>query len=156
MTSSFELEVAATEFKCQGLELDYVGLCWGWDLVRDDLGTSWVPRRFDARSNKWGAVKAPDRHRFALNSYRVLLTRARRGLVIWVPPGDSTDPTAPPEEMDLVARALVDAGAKPFGRPTKLPMVGEADGHDPSDNISTDAGRGRLGGNAAIVAREYG
>ena len=77
-----QMTAPVTEFQCQGLELDLPILCWG-----DDLGWegAWQSRRVtrDAR----------DSHQLRLNSYRVLMTRGRDGLVIWVPPnlprGDS-------------------------------------------------------------------
>jgi DUF2075 family protein len=114
VTSSYSLEIPATEFKCQGLELDNVGMCWGWDLVPAKARDAWLARRFDTHWNRWNNVKSPDRRRFALNSYRVLLTRARRGMVIWVPPGDATDSTTSPKDMDLVADVLKASGALPI------------------------------------------
>ena len=101
--SSSMLEIAATEFKCQGLEVDYVGLAWSWDMLRS--GDNWTVSRLNR--GEWRPVKG-DRFRFGINAYRVLLTRARKGLVIWVPRGDSTDttrPTAPMEDLVQYLRA---------------------------------------------------
>jgi len=107
LESSCSLEVAASEFKCQGLELDYVGLCWSWDLVRPE--GEWIVRRLNSRNLKWSPTRG-DRYRYGLNAYRVLLTRARAGMVIWVPEGDCSDATRPPKEMDAVYEFLQDCG----------------------------------------------
>ncbi|WP_160153771.1 DUF2075 domain-containing protein [Microbulbifer sp. ALW1] len=104
--SSFALEVPANEYTAQGLELDFVGLCWGGDLVWN--GASWMHRQF--RGNSWARVSA-DRQRFITNSYRVLMTRGREGLVIWVPKGSSEDPSRDPRIYDSTAEALIKFGA---------------------------------------------
>jgi DUF2075 family protein len=90
--------VAATEFECQGLELDWVGLCWGNDLCDDPDGNQWLYRQF--LGNKWCAVRDPGNKQYLLNKYRVLLTRAREGMVIWVPPGDPGDESLDPRLMN--------------------------------------------------------
>lgn len=79
------LHDVATEFACQGLELDFPIVAWGDDLVWD--GHRWrskPPRRSQAR----------DPHRLRVNSYRVLLTRGRDGFVVFVPPEMAMDDTA--------------------------------------------------------------
>jgi hypothetical protein len=105
---SDSLEVPLSEFGCQGLELDYVGLTWGGDLVWSQNPPSWIPRRMRAPS--WQVIRRPDAARYRLNSYRVLLTRAREGLCIHVPKGSTDDPTRSPIEFDAIADALVAAG----------------------------------------------
>lgn len=107
LNSSMLLEVAATEFKCQGLELDRVGVCWSWDLTHD--GKAWVTRKIRRREGVWGRNSAG--RDYSLASYRVLLTRARRGMVIWVPIGEETDRTRSPKEMNRVFDLLIKAGA---------------------------------------------
>lgn len=104
--SSYALEVPANEYTSQGLELDYACLCWGGDLVRRN--SSWSARRLSG--NRWNNVADPKGALYVLNSYRVLLSRAREGLVIWVPQGVENDHTRQPEELDQVAQALLDAG----------------------------------------------
>ena len=105
--SSNQLEIAATNFDCQGLELDWVGMCWGNDLVFDDTQSNWDTRLF--RGTSW--VRASeDPRKFMLNSYRVLLTRARRGMVIWVPKADGCDTTLNPAHFDATADLLREAG----------------------------------------------
>jgi Schlafen group 3, DNA/RNA helicase domain len=94
--SSFYLEDAATEFQVQGLELDWV--CVTWDADLRFAAHDWTYHSFVA--SKWQNVKAADRRHYLLNAYRVLLTRARQGMVIFVPPGDSTDPTRRPDFYD--------------------------------------------------------
>jgi hypothetical protein len=106
--SSGALEIPMSEFGCQGLEIDYAGLCWGGDLVWH--ADQWRPRLM--RAPKWQVQNDPDKRRFRLNGYRVLLTRARAGLVIYVPAGDTDDPTRSPEEFDAIAATLVAAGCE--------------------------------------------
>ncbi len=104
--SSDALEVVATEFAVQGLELDRAGLCWDADLVRD--ADSWQARRF--RASAW--TRAHDQARSnRLNAYRVLLTRARHGTIIWIPRGDQADSTRDPARYDAVAAYLLACGA---------------------------------------------
>ena len=106
--SSYSLEVAASEFECQGLELDWVGLCWGLDLMPSKDGDTWAYRKF--RGAQWQNVQKESERAFTLNRYRVLLTRARKGMVIWVPKGDPNDPTREPALFDRVFDALRRAG----------------------------------------------
>lgn len=106
--SSYSLEVAASEFECQGLELDWVGLCWGLDLTPSEDGDAWDFRKF--RGAHWQNVQQQAERAFTLNRYRVLLTRARKGLVIWVPKGDLNDVTRDPVRCDRVYDALRRAG----------------------------------------------
>jgi len=105
--SSHKLEVAASEFECQGLELDWVGLCWGGDLTPSDLG-DWDYRKF--RGSAWNQVRSDAERAYVRNRYRVLLTRARLGMVIWVPLGKRDDPTLDPDKFDRVQRLLEAAG----------------------------------------------
>lgn len=105
--ASDALEVCATEYACQGLELDVVGLAWGNDFLPDPRG-GWRARHFVG--TRWH--RAEKDHAFIRNTYRVLLTRARYETVIYVPPGDAADPTRPPAEFDAIAEALAEAGAR--------------------------------------------
>lgn len=105
--ASNQLEVAATEFQAQGLEIDWAGVCWANDLCFEN-GTL-VTRRF--RGSRWQQVRKPQDRSFLINSYRVLLTRARRGLAIWIPPGNLADPTIPPTDFDSTAEFLLECGA---------------------------------------------
>lgn len=101
--SSHVLEVAASEFECQGLELDWVGLCWGGDLTPSDRG-DWEYRK--SRGGGWNQVRNDAERIYVRNRYRVLLTRARFGMIIWIPPGNAQDPTLDPDRFDRVARLL--------------------------------------------------
>jgi hypothetical protein len=94
--SSFYLEDAATEFQVQGLELDWTCVNWDADL-RFSKG-NWG--YYDFVGSRWKNVKKTDRRRYLLNAYRVLLTRARQGMVIFVPPGNASDNTRQPEWYD--------------------------------------------------------
>lgn len=118
--ASDALETLATEYDCQGLELDVVGLCWGGDLLRGASG--WRVRRFSG--TRWNQVRNPETQGHFLNKYRVLLTRARYETVIWVPPGSPAedafhDPTRPATEMDAVADFLLACGARPLPPPAR-------------------------------------
>lgn len=105
--SSYALEVAATEFECQGLELDRVGVAWSWDLLAK--GSRVTARAF--RGSQWKSIQGDREREYALNKYRVLLTRAREGMVIWVPKGRTEDSTRSPREMEDLRSYLVDCGA---------------------------------------------
>jgi hypothetical protein len=107
------LEIPLSEFGCQGLELDYVGLSWGGDLVWSQNPPSWMPRRM--RAPTWQVIRRTDAARYRLNSYRVLLTRAREGVCIYVPRGSADDPTRSPLEFNAIAEALVAAGCAVLG-----------------------------------------
>ncbi|MCX7719066.1 MAG: DUF2075 domain-containing protein, partial [Candidatus Sumerlaeaceae bacterium] len=104
--SSFYLEDAATEFQVQGLELDWVCVAWDGDLRF--TGSEWSYHNF--RGDKWQKIRKEDNRRYLLNAYRVLLTRARQGMVIFVPSGDSTDPTRKPVFYDQTFKLLKDSG----------------------------------------------
>lgn len=91
--SSFYLEDVATEFHVQGLELDWACVMWDADFKYTDEG--WDYRSF--RGNKWLSIRKLERQTYLKNAYRVLLTRARQGMVIVVPPGDFEDPTRNPD-----------------------------------------------------------
>ncbi|MDE2006137.1 MAG: DUF2075 domain-containing protein [Rhodospirillales bacterium] len=104
--ASDALEVPATQFACQGLELDMVGLAWGNDLIRGRDG--WMPRRF--AGTRWQVARDPAKIAYAINTYRVLLTRARYDTLIYVPRGDPGDATRPPAEFDAIAAFLVACG----------------------------------------------
>jgi hypothetical protein len=81
--SSLYLEDAASQFDIQGLELDWV--CVNWDADLRFLGSGWGYHTF--RGDRWQSVHKEDRRNYLRNAYRVLLTRARQGMVIFVPPG---------------------------------------------------------------------
>jgi hypothetical protein len=110
--SSSALEVAATEFECQGLELDWAGVCWAEDLVYDSQKATWMVRRFVGA--RWQNVSKAVARQFVLNKYRVLLTRARKGFVIWVPPGSDSDGTRDRKWMDSTSEFLIICGVQPL------------------------------------------
>ncbi len=104
--SSYYLEDAATEFQVQGLELDWVCVTWDADLRmhRQD----WRYHSF--KGDGWQNIHKPERRQYLLNAYRVLLTRARQGMVLFVPPGDSEDPTRDPSFYNETYDYLVTLG----------------------------------------------
>jgi len=104
--SSYYLEDVATEFQVQGLELDWVCIVWDGDLrIEQD---KW--KFFGFKGKRWERVQKQARQRFLLNAYRVLLTRARQGMVIVVPEGDRTDPTRLPSYYDSAYQLLDKVG----------------------------------------------
>jgi hypothetical protein len=110
--SSNKCEVFATEFEIQGLELDWIGLCWGGDFVWNH---GWKLRNLrHGRESKWISIKNEDKRTYRKNAYRVLLTRARKGMVIFVPEGSVNDSTCRPEEFEETARYLLKCGVIPL------------------------------------------
>ena len=87
--SSFYLEDVATEFQVQGLELDWACVVWDGDLRFN--GGGWAHHEF--RGSRWIGIKKKERKNYLENAYRVLLTRARQGMIVVVPEGDESDPT---------------------------------------------------------------
>jgi len=87
--SSHYLEDVATEFDVQGLEIDWVGVCWDANFRVED--GKWITYNFSG--SKWQSVHDLEKQKYIANSYRVLLTRGRQGIVIFVPDGNDTDPT---------------------------------------------------------------
>jgi hypothetical protein len=104
--SSYYLEDAATEFQVQGLELDWTCVTWDADLRR--RGTDWSFHSF--RGDRWERIHKETRQRYLRNAYRVLLTRARQGMVICVPPGSGRDPTRQPEWYEETFQYLAGLG----------------------------------------------
>ena len=94
--SSLFLEDAASEFDVQGLELDWTCVVWDGDLRRK--GKIW--QNFTFKGNKWQNIRSEENRAYQINAYRVLLTRARQGMVICVPEGNSADTTRLPEFYD--------------------------------------------------------
>ena len=94
--SSYYLEEVATEFIVQGLELDWA--CVTWDADFRLIDGSW--QHWSFKGNRWQRILKSDRQSYQKNAYRVLLTRARQGMVIVVPEGNSDDHTRPPAFYD--------------------------------------------------------
>lgn len=108
--SSSQLEVVATEFECQGLELDWIGICWGNDLIWDPQKKEWIYRNL--KGSRWQQVNNKITQNYLLNKYRVLLTRAREGFIIWVPKGDKNDSTLAPGDFENIAKYLLSCGVQ--------------------------------------------
>ena len=106
--SSFYLEDVATEFHVQGLELDWACVAWDGDLRYSE--SEW--KTFSFVGNKWQNIHKEERKRYLINSYRVLLTRARQGMVIFVPEGNIEDHTRKSEYYDSTYNYLVMLGIK--------------------------------------------
>lgn len=104
--SSYYLEDVVTEFQVQGLELDWA--CVTWDADFRYTKNSW--EHFSFVGDRWNRIKKPERQNYLRNAYRVLLTRARQGMVIVVPSGDNADPTRKSEFYDPIFNYLKDIG----------------------------------------------
>ena len=104
--SSFALEDVATEFDIQGLELDWVGVCWDANFRRE--GNKW--NHYSFRGARWEHINDPIRAAYLVNAYRVLLTRARQGMVIYVPFGSEIDDTRKPAFYDETYAFLCECG----------------------------------------------
>ena len=94
--SSYYLEDVATEFHVQGLELDWTCVTWDADFRHTKSG--WSHHSF--RGNGWNKINKDERKQYLKNAYRVLLTRARQGMVLVVPQGDPEDHTRVPPYYD--------------------------------------------------------
>ena len=106
--SSYYLEDVATEFHIQGLELDWACVTWDADFRYTKNG--WEHWSF--RGDRWNNIKKEERKIYLKNAYRVLLTRARQGMVIVVPHGDIEDPTRNPKFYDSTFEYLKEIGFK--------------------------------------------
>ncbi len=104
--SAYYLEDVATEFHVQGLELDWACVVWDADFRYSEDG--WEHRSF--RGSRWTHIRKAARKIYLKNAYRVLLTRARQGMVIVIPPGDTDDPTRLPEFYDPTFEYLKSVG----------------------------------------------
>lgn len=104
--SSYMLEDVVTEFDIQGLELDYSLVAWDADYRY--INGKWTYHRFVG--NSWNRVQSDERRLYLKNTYRVLLTRARQGMAIFVPYGSNYDHTRKPAWYDGTYNYLVEVG----------------------------------------------
>ena len=104
--SSNALEVVQNQYQVQGLELDFCIVCWDADLRHDN--DEW--KAYKISGSSWENDKLRE---VAKNGYRVILTRARKGLVVFVPRGDPSgkDATRAPHFYDETYHFLVQCGA---------------------------------------------
>jgi len=105
--SSQYLEDIATEFDIQGLEIDYT--CVAWDINFYFKDGKWNYQNFEG--TKWEGMSEIDKS-YLRNAYRVLLTRARQGMIIFVPEGDDKDKTRPRELYDSTYNFFIQCGFK--------------------------------------------
>lgn len=103
--SSYYLEDIATEFDIQGLEIDYTCVTWDINLYYDQ---GWQFQSF--KGSKWQNINKDSTKSYLINAYRVLLTRARQGMVIFIPAVDGTDPTRPQKHYDSIYNYLISCG----------------------------------------------
>lgn len=108
--SSLFLEDVATEFDIQGLELDWTCLVWYGDFRYDPARHCW--QHFNFRSDRWQNINIAEGRAYQLNAYRVLLTRARQGMVICIPEGNPADATRLPEFYDPTFEYFKQLGIK--------------------------------------------
>lgn len=111
LRSSNMMEVVASEFKVQGLEIDWAVVCWDADLRRKNR-EEWDYYNF--RGTRWMHRNKGEQQRYLVNSYRVLLTRARQGMVIFVPKGvdEEEDYTRKRQFYDDIYEYLLKCGLK--------------------------------------------
>lgn len=110
--SSNALEDTLTEFKVQGLEIDWACVAWDADLRLNKEQTAWQHHQLRS-GTKWQNINKPINQQYQINAYRVLLTRARQGMVIVVPNGDNgvpPDETRKPEWYDGIYNYLKEIG----------------------------------------------
>lgn len=98
VNSSFYMEEVATEFQVQGLELDWALVAWDADMRYDTSSSTW--KQYSFRGSKWMNINDEKIRKYQINAYRVILTRARRGMVIYVPKGSPDDHTRSPKFYD--------------------------------------------------------
>lgn len=104
--SSHYLEEAGSEFLVQGLEMDWVLMAWDADFrFKDGQFEYW-----QFKGTKWQSIKKHSDQNYLMNSYRVLLTRARQGMVIYVPMGNDDDPTRPKRFFNDTYEYLISCG----------------------------------------------
>lgn len=110
LRSSNMMEIVASEFKVQGLEIDWGIVCWDADLRRTKNNSEWDHYSF--RGTRWNKRNQPDQKRYLVNSYRVLLTRSRQGMVIFVPVGVEAeiDPSRDKDYYDRIYNYLISCG----------------------------------------------
>ncbi len=104
--SSYMLEDVVTEFDIQGLELDYAIVAWDADLRY--VNGAWTYNNFVG--NRWNKISSDERQLYLKNAYRVLLTRARQGMAIFIPKGDDNDHSRKCEYYDGVYNYLKELG----------------------------------------------
>lgn len=108
IASSYYLEVAASEFKVQGLEIDYALLAWDADFRYENDQFKY----YHYRGNSWNTIHSEQIKRNLKNAYRVLLTRARQGMVIFIPVGNDEDPSRKTSYYDGVYNYLKRVGVE--------------------------------------------
>ena len=106
--SSYFLEEVATEFDIQGLEIDWACIAWGGNFYMSDTG--WGYQNF--KGTKWQNIRKDIDKEYLKNTYRVLLKRARQGMVIFVPESDNLDHTRAKEFYDNTYVYLKEIGIK--------------------------------------------
>lgn len=121
--SSYYLEDVATEFHVQGLELDWACVIWDADFRYGDKG--WQHHSFCGA--RWNQINKAERKQYLKNAYRVLLTRARQGMVIVVPEGDSEDPTRHASFYDGTYRYLKEIGFTEIPSSTDVSLASSKD-----------------------------
>lgn len=113
INSSYSMEVAASEFKIQGLEIDYTLVGWDADFKYNKIKGKFECQNFSVSEGCWNCLSgetAETKCRYLTNAYRVILTRARQGMVIFIPTGDKRDKTVLPEAYDETYEFLKSIG----------------------------------------------
>jgi hypothetical protein len=124
--SSFYCEEVATEFDVQGLELDWVGVSWDADFRYGDR--TWRFLKF--RGTRWQQVNTAEGQLYLKNAYRVILTRARQGMIIFVPRGAAEDATRVPAYYDQTYQFLRNCGLRELRRDNPISHYRHEDAGD--------------------------
>ena len=106
--SSYYLEDVATEFDIQGLEIDWACVAWGANFYMQD--EVWNHQNF--KGSKWQNINQEVAKKYLKNTYRVLLTRARQGIILYIPHGSNDDKTRMNEYYDGTYNYLKSIGIK--------------------------------------------
>lgn len=110
VNSSYYMEEVATEFQVQGLELDWALVAWDADMRYDESTSSW--KQYSFRGSKWMNINDPKIRNYQINAYRVILTRARRGMIIYIPKGNAEDHTRNPKYYNDTYKYFKDLGIR--------------------------------------------
>lgn len=109
--SSCFMEDTATEFDIQGLELDWAIVCWDANLRIGNTGLEF----YAFKGSSWTTIKKQEEKNYLKNTYRVLLTRARQGFIIFIPKGDDSDNTRKSSYYDCIFNYLKRIGIEEIG-----------------------------------------
>lgn len=110
LRSSYAMESVASEFETQGLELDYALIAWDADLRIEDNRWAYYQMSNRLSPPNWSRIRSENNMLYLKNAYRVLLTRARQGFIIYIPEGSNEDVTRTPSFYDKTFKYIKSLG----------------------------------------------